>query len=193
MSGEEVLKVLLEGNERFRTGRSIHRTYDQPALEQIASVQKPIAAIVTCSDSRMAPEVIFDQPLGSLFTSRVPGNVASDSAKWMIDIAVGEFKVPLFIVLGHTGCLAVQQVVQGNTSGAGAPLRLKVVAGVMKAKSENPSDLLRSSVECNAKHTLDELSEESYDLRHALHQHAIMCVPMIYEMETGSALRLSWR
>ena len=190
MSGEEVLKLLLEGNERFRTGQSRHQTYAKDEIHRIASVQKPIAAILTCSDSRMAPEIIFDQPLGTLFTSRVPGNVASDSAKWMIDIAVGAFAVPLFIVLGHTGCLAVKQIVEGMTDGAGGALRLKVLSAVIKTRASQPKDMLRASVENNARHTVEELAQESYDLRDALHKRTILCVPMVYEMETGKALRL---
>jgi len=93
MTSEEILKDLLDGNRRFAENKNEHRTYSAEHLEELAVVQTPKAAVIACSDSRVVPEQLFDQPLGSLFVSRVPANVASDGTKWMIDIAVGEFKV----------------------------------------------------------------------------------------------------
>lgn len=185
MPGRDVLDLLLAGNERFRSGQGTSFRYEQEDLARIAKVQKPIAAVVTCADSRLTPEVIFDQPLGSLFVSRVPGNVASDSAKWMIDIAVLEFKVPLLIVLGHTGCLAVGQVASGQVEGTGGSLRLRVLKAVMRAKAYAKGDLDVAAVKENAKLTVEDLVEESSALREALRRKEITCVPAIYEMESG--------
>src|SRR4051812_21589419 len=131
----EILDQLLEGNQRFRTGQSKHYRYPDDHRVQLATDQKPIAAVVACADSRVVPEIFFDQPLGTLFVSRVPANVASDSAKWMIDIAVGEFEVPLLLVLGHSGCLAVRQVLEGK-SGSGGLLRTMVQTAVTRVQGE---------------------------------------------------------
>src|SRR5215469_11066890 len=103
---ERSLAELMEGNKRFTSKGNKHRTYETHHLSSLAKSQSPIAAVVACVDSRVVPEMIFDQPLGSMFVSRVPANVASDSAKWMIDIATGEFDVPLIMVMAHTGCVA---------------------------------------------------------------------------------------
>ena len=71
---------------RFRTGQSRAVAYSPDQLRQLSEKQTPKVAIIACSDSRVTPEVVFDQPLGTVFASRVPGNVASDSAKWMLEI-----------------------------------------------------------------------------------------------------------
>lgn len=185
MSAADTLQHLMEGNRRFRTSSGTHYTYGAPSLSEIARSQSPMAAVVACADSRLTPEVIFDQPLGSLFVSRVPANVASDSAKWMIDIAVLEFKVPLLIVLGHTGCLAVAQVVDGQTSGTGGALRLRVARAVMHARTGSHDDLGMAAVEENARQTVRDLAEESSALGSALRDGQIEAVAAIYEMETG--------
>src|SRR5579862_2108274 len=124
---EAVLQQLLDGNERFRTGRPKQQLYTEERLRDIASHQKPIAGVIACSDSRITPEVVLDQPLGNLFASRVPGNVASDSAKWMLELAVGEFHVPLVVVMGHTHCLAVGSLLDGDKGGAGGLHRFSVL------------------------------------------------------------------
>lgn len=189
MVGESELAQLMEGNQRFRNQSPVLYRYAEEELADLASVQTPIAAVVACSDSRVVPEVIFNQPLGSLFVSRVPGNVASDGSKWLIEIAVEEFEVPLVIVMAHTGCLAVGQVVHGATSGTGGPLRLKVLNAVYRAKDEG-GDLYRASLEMNAKMAAEELTQEVPSLRKAVEARKILVVPMIYEMNTGKVIRL---
>src|SRR2546421_9902116 len=100
--------MLVAGNERFRSGNGGQHPYSPANLEILASTQqRPIAAVLACSDSRVAPEIIFDQPLGGLFSSRVPGNCVADSARWALEMAVVDLEVPLVVVLGHTGSLAI--------------------------------------------------------------------------------------
>jgi carbonic anhydrase len=134
----------------------------------------------------VCPEVFLDQGLGRLFVSRVPGNVASDGAKWMIEIAVSEFKVPLLAVIGHTGCLAVSQVVQGETGGSGALLKIGILSSMYEASAKHPEDIGRATVIENARHTIRQLATESHTLRQALHANAITCVAMLYNMDEGS-------
>lgn len=183
---QQVLEELLEGNQRFRSGQSHCYRYRPEDLREIAELQTPKAAIVACSDSRVTPEVIFDQPLGAIFASRVPGNVASDSAKWMLQIATGEFKVPLVMVLGHTNCLAVGQLLDGDKGGAGGLHRFSVLSAVYKAKSKNPENIYRQSIIENATQSLDHLVRDLYILRSAVLDGTTSVVSAIYEMETGS-------
>src|SRR5579862_2950992 len=145
--------MLLEGNERFRTGQSNHYRYPPDLIREVADGQAPQAAVISCVDGRVAPEILFDQPMGGLFVSRVPGNTASDSAKWMLEIAVQSLNVPLVVVMGHTECLAVGQVVRGQ-SGPGGSLRMDVARAVLTARMKNPADLFRQSVIENAFQTV---------------------------------------
>ena len=190
LQASEILADLLEGNRRFRSGCSVHHCYEEPGLRELALGQAPVAAVIACSDSRVVPEVIFDQPLGSLFVSRVPGNVASDGTKWMIEIAMSAYKIPLVIVLGHTGCLAVSSVLGTFPGTEGGLLRFKVMAAVDRAKGIPGGDRLRVAVEENARESLRELSTESYLLRNALADGATSGISMVYDMETGQVIQL---
>ena len=179
------LDILLAGNERFRNGNSTHENYSLEQLKTIAQVQKPIAAIIACSDSRVAPEIVFDQPLGTVFAARTPGNVSADSVKWMIDIAVEALQVPLLLVMGHTGCLAVTQIVQGNLTGPGVSLRRQINMAMTRAKSANAEDLLYATTIENVYQTISKLREESQELRTALNNETTSIIGSIYDMETG--------
>jgi len=115
----------------------------------------------------------------------VPGNVASDSAKWMLDIAVNEFKVPLVMVMGHTGCLAVGQLLDGDKGGAGGLHRFSVLSAVYRAKTKNPEDLYVQAVEENVLQTVEHLARDSYSLRASLMDGTTSIVGAVYNMETG--------
>ncbi|MCH7904658.1 MAG: carbonic anhydrase [Armatimonadetes bacterium] len=179
------LDVLLAGNERFRNGKSTRETYSLAQLQEIAKGQKPLAAIVACSDSRVAPEVVFDQPLGTVFAARTPGNVSADSVKWMIEIAVDELKVPLLLVIGHTGCLAVTQIVEGQASGPGGMLRHQISAALTRARSVNKDDVMYQTIIENVYQTISKLREESYELKKAIANGTTSIIGAVYDMESG--------
>jgi carbonic anhydrase len=187
------LDALMAGNERFRAGDGTSYHYSPRDLAELAEYQSPIAAILACSDSRVAPEVVFDQPLGSVFAARTPGNVSADSVKWMIDIAVEDLGVPLFLVVGHTGCLAVSQVVHGELTGPGGALRAQINSALTKAKSANTADLMRATIEENVYQTIDRLSNESNELRKAVQTGATTVVGAVYDMHTGEVRVLPQR
>lgn len=179
------LQALMAGNERFAKFRPVHSHYDAEKLVEIARVQHPIAAVISCADSRVTPEIIFDQPLGSIFCARVPGNVAADSALWMVDIAVSEFKVPLVLVVGHTGCLAVSQVVHGTDSTVGSSLKSMISQAVFRARVQEPMDILAASLVENVKETVDELPRRCVALYRAVHSGSSRVHGALYNMETG--------
>ena len=182
---QSILGTLMEGNRRFRKGQPNTYRYSPEDLLHISRDQMPNAAIVACADSRVSPELVFDQPIGSIFASRVPANVASDSAKWMLDIAVSEFHVPLVMVMGHTGCLAIGQLLDGDKGGAGGLHRFSVLSAVYRAKAMNPLDLYLEAVEQNVHQTVEHLARESNALKLAIQEGRTAVVGAIYEMETG--------
>ena len=184
-TASRALETLMEGNKRFRSGKGSANHYTTEQLAHLAESQSPIAAVLTCIDSRVAPELIFDAPLGTMFTARTPGNVVADSVKWMIDIAVEDMAVPLFLVMAHTGCLAITQVVNGELTGPGGPLRLQINAALMRAKSNGAADLLRATIEENVYQTIDRLQNESHELRKAVLAHRTTVVGAVYDMHKG--------
>lgn len=182
---QAALDELMEGNRRFRTNTPVHLQYTQDLLGQLSKGQKPIAAVVACMDSRVAPEIIFDQPLGNIFVARVPGNVAADSVKWMLELSVGELHVPLVMVVGHTGCLAIGQLLDGDKGGPGGALRYEIQAAVFEARSKNPENLYREAVIQNARMTVAKLSRDSMAVARAVRERHVEIVSALYEMETG--------
>jgi carbonic anhydrase len=106
-TADEVLQHLKEGNERFVRGAPRFAVVRKEKLADLARAQRPYATIVGCSDSRVAPELIFDAGLGELFIIRVAGNVISPEVMGSLQYAAVHLHTPLFIVLGHEGCGAV--------------------------------------------------------------------------------------
>lgn len=181
----DALSELREGHRRFRQHRSLSRTYDASQLEALVGSPKPIAAVVACSDSRVSPEIVFDQGLGQLFVSRVPGNVASDGTKWMLEIAVSELKVPVVLVVGHTGCLAIAQSVEGRTGMAGGTLRYDVAKAVDRARFAHSADLYFEAVRENVILTLENLKRESFATQNAIQNQMLGLLGGVYDMESG--------
>jgi carbonic anhydrase len=111
---DSVLKDLLAGNERFAEGRATGPRRGPADYRAVAAAQSPAALILTCSDSRVPPEILFDQGVGDLFVVRVAGNVVVGSGpavKGSVEFAVADLAVPLIVVLGHSGCGAVKSAI----------------------------------------------------------------------------------
>jgi carbonic anhydrase len=105
---DEALQLLIEGNERFQRGEVRISQFSTEILGELAKGQKPFATILGCSDSRVSPEIIFDAHLGQLFVIRVAGNVMSPEIAGTMQYAGVHLQTPLFVVLGHEQCGAVQ-------------------------------------------------------------------------------------
>lgn len=182
---DSALSRLLEGNSRFRSGQSTNHRYSSGELKRLSETQTPLAAVIACSDSRVAPEVVFDQPLGSLFACRVPGNVASESARWVVDMAVGEFDVPLVLVAGHSGCLAIDRVLKGNAGAMSGMLKLEILSAIHRARELGLADLAENCVRQNALHAAQSLVGASTVLRNAIRRGRCRCVAGVYWMDSG--------
>jgi len=114
MEHEEIIKNLLEGNKRYVAGKPQHSVVSHELLINLyENGQYPFAAVVSCSDSRVPVELVFDARPGELFVVRTAGNVAGLFAIGSIEYAVMELKVPLVIVLGHQKCGAVRAALDG--------------------------------------------------------------------------------
>lgn len=111
----EMLKKLIAGNKRFVEGNLLHPGRSPKDFAPLAEGQKPFAAIISCADSRVPPEVVFDQGVGDLFIVRVAGNIVNGAGplvKGSIEFAVAELGVRLILVLAHTQCGAVKAAIE---------------------------------------------------------------------------------
>src|SRR5262245_6203977 len=116
-TADEVLARLRDGNDRFVNGRARFPTVQKEILAQLAKGQQPYATILGCSDSRVPPELVFDAGFGELFIVRVAGNVISPEVMGTLQYAGVHLRTPLFVVLGHEGCGAVQAALAAKFDG----------------------------------------------------------------------------
>jgi carbonic anhydrase len=142
VSPAESLKRLVDGNKRYMKDQLLHPNNSSDRREEISVKQKPFAAILGCSDSRVAPEIIFDQGLGDLFIVRDAGNVAGPVEVDSLDYSVKYLGASLIVVLGHESCGAVGAVLDGTTADIEAVAQLiqpaiKGAAGVEAAVKQN--------------------------------------------------------
>jgi carbonic anhydrase len=195
MTPAEALRRLLDGNARFAAGASRQRLPDPARLRELAEGQHPFATVLGCSDSRVPPESVFDQGFGDVFVVRVAGNVVGTEILGSLGYALEHLKTPLFVVLGHEGCGAVQAALAKRREGTTAhgPLAelIDVVSPALdEVDPRDPADAqLRHAVEANVRHTVQRLGATPAG-RDALARDRILIVGAVYELATGR-VRLS--
>ena len=191
-SADQVWTDLVAGNKRFVAGKP--HSYGVVALRhKLASVQNPNVIILSCSDSRVAPELVFDQSLGDLFVVRTAGNVADPVALGSIEYAVDHIHSPLLVVMGHQRCGAVAAACSGEkmpTTNLDAIVD-KIDPAVAKAKSSNPSDLIEATVKENVHQSAADLMANSSVVREAVKGGKLKIVEAEYELDSGKVVRLN--
>jgi len=163
---EQVLLQLKRGNAAFLAGRSVEGDVKGRRRLSIARAQYPIAVLVSCSDSRVPPEVLFGKGLGELFIIRNAGNTIDTAAMGSLEYAVAELNVPLVVVMGHERCGAVAAAVSVVEKGATFPGSIgrmvePIVPAVLDARRHGAADLLDASVRENVRRTVGRLREFS--------------------------------
>lgn len=125
---EEALRELAAGNLRWRTYRERHPDETPAVRQSLTSGQHPFAVVLGCVDSRVPPELVFDQGLGDLLTVRTAGEVLDEAVLGSVAYGVLELQIPLVLVLGHQSCGAVRAAVEADTSGAALPAHIQYLA-----------------------------------------------------------------
>lgn len=153
-------KALKEGNERFVIGEAEHPHQSSERRAALTSGQKPIAAVLGCSDSRVAVEVVFDQGLGDVFVVRTAGHVLDSAVLGSIEYAVTVLDVPLIVVLGHQGCGAVRATISALDEGTVASGYVReIVERVTPSIWAGRSAGLTSVDEFEARHVTETLTQ----------------------------------
>lgn len=181
------LEELKLGNQRFLTGSPIHPHETLERIRALKKGQHPIAVIVSCSDSRVPPELIFDQGLGDIFSVRTAGNVIGDYELGSIEYAVEHLGCQLILVLGHQDCGAVKAYLQDTTSHYRFDHIKHLVDYIAKKEEERELDhpTLAKAVEANMLHGVHLLSQSEPILKSALQKKQIAIVGALYDIETG--------
>ena len=189
-SADEVLARLRAGNERFVNGRARFPTVQKEILAQLAKGQRPYATILGCSDSRVPPELVFDAGFGELFIIRVAGNVVSPEVLGTLQYAAVHLGTPLFVVLGHEGCGAVQAALAAKFQGARDRSRIErllenITPGLDDINAEStPEAQLQAGVEANVRWSMRQLLETPEAKARAA-EGVLKLVGAVYELTTG--------
>src|SRR4030043_1796798 len=113
-AGDEALQKLMDGNKRFVSGKLVKKDLGDTKRKELLKGQKPFATVITCSDSRVPPELLFDQGLGDIFIIRVAGNVVDPLELGRIEYGVEHLNAPLLFILGHSKCGAVTATIDAK-------------------------------------------------------------------------------
>lgn len=183
---DAALKKLVAGNARFASGSAASPHNTEGRRTEVSKGQHPFAIIVSCSDSRVPPELVFDQGLGDLFVVRVAGNIVDDNALGSVEYAVAHLGAKFILVLGHSKCGAVDAAVQGGDPGAHVRSIVREIApAVSEAKKKAHDDLLKSAIEQNALDTAHKIGATSPVVGPAVKSGDVKIAAGYYDLATG--------
>src|SRR5947208_7408194 len=189
LSPDAALERLKDGNERYVEGVSRRHDFKRER-EALVGGQNPYAGILSCADSRIAPEYAFDSARGDLFVCRVAGNFANDDTIASMEYAVAILGAPLIMVLGHDACGAVDATIKSlkdNTTLPGhLPSLVTSLAPAVKAASGRPGDPLDTAIRQNVTDNVAKLKSATPILNSAVEQGKLKVVGGIYRLTTGT-------
>lgn len=202
MAPEAVLQELKAGNHRFIEDKALHTHQDSSRRRELASGQKPKAIVLSCSDSRVPPELVFDQGLGDIFTVRVAGNILGAATVASIEYAVEHLGAGLIIVMGHESCGAVKAALStpvGKSTGSwdldnlisSIQSNLEPTKGGKKQHKEAARSLasgdktFRTPAMKNVEAVTKSLTRRSKVIREAVEAGMVRIAPAIYGLDSG--------
>lgn len=187
-TGDDALNILVEGNARFVKERPTDKNLGSVKRRDLLRGQNPFAIILSCSDSRVPPEIIFDQGLGDLFVIRVAGNINDTMTLGSIEFAAKHLQAPLLVVMGHSDCGAVKATLEGGdlTPSIGA-IASKIWPSVEVAISRNSDEalILEDAIVENVRSVLRDIKTNSRVIKELVVGGIFRAVGAKYNLETG--------
>jgi len=185
ISADEALQKLKDGNKHFVTMHMKHPDTNKKRRAEMLKGQHPFVVILSCSDSRVPPELIFDQGLGDIFEIRNAGNVLDEHVIGSIEYAVMHLGVKLVVIMGHQDCGAIAATLSGNTESEyieSLKNSIKPAIKMCKKKGKfTPDDVSKAHVIQD----IEELLEQDSALNEYMQKHGVKIIPAFYHMNTG--------
>lgn len=186
----DYLRQLEEGAERFASGHPQRPHQNLSRIHEIESAQHPFAVVVACSDSRVSPEIIFDQGLGDLFVLRTAGNLIDNLVLGSIEYAVEHLGVSVIVVMGHTECGAIKALVEGGEACG----HIQDIVEMLAAEEEEKVALDRAEhnlTDCVQGNILHGVRQLEAEFASQIAEGKLLVVPMLYDVHTGKVSTLS--
>jgi carbonic anhydrase len=184
------LELLMAGNARFVSGRVIRPDQSPTRRKEVARGQTPFAIILTCADSRVSPEIYFDQGLGNLFVIRNSGNLINPHVIGSMEYAVDQLHAPLIIVVGHERCGAVSAAVTGGQAPGQMQSIIDTIAPAVVAVRGQEGDPVENAVVAHAQLTAAAIRASNPILAEAVAAGKLKVVAARYDLETGQVVIL---
>jgi carbonic anhydrase len=179
------LARLVEGNKRFVNGNINHNSLTAQQWTDLAKGQHPFAIILACADSRLSPEIIFDQGLGDVFVIRNAGNLLDDHVLGSIEYAVEHLHASLIVVLGHTKCGAVTAAVAGGEAPGHLKSIVESLSSAVSMAKKKPGDPVDNAVRINAKQEANTLTQTEPIVAEAVKAGQVEVIAARYDIATG--------
>jgi carbonic anhydrase len=185
LSPDEALEKLMAGNQRFVARKRLNPDQDFARVTEVADGQAPFAAILSCADSRVVPEIAFDQGIGDLFVARVAGNIAITEEVASEEYAIAFLGTPLLMVLGHERCGAVTAALAGGELPGALKSLVDAIQPAVKASAKEPGDRLTNAVKANVRLQVERLQTSSV-VAAAVAANKLKVVGAYYDLDTGA-------
>jgi len=189
-AGDEALQKMMDGNKRFMSCNLMKKDSCDTKRKELTAGQKPFAIVVTCSDSRVPPEIIFDQFLGDIFVIRVAGNVVDPIELGSIEYAAEHLHSPLLYILGHSKCGAVTASVdaKGEPEGnIGAIVKkIQPAAETAKKKGGTKEQIIETAIVENVKNVYKDVMTHSTIVNHLAQEGKLKIVGGVYMLDKGN-------
>lgn len=184
------LQKLEEGNKRFAAGKPVHPDETLERLRELKKGQHPFAVVISCSDSRVPAELVFDQGLGDIFSIRTAGNVIGDYELGSIEYAVEHLDCKLIVVMGHKDCGAIKAFIKSEGHYENLDHIKKIIEYINKEQEEknlvaNHELNLEKAISANIAHGVSTLKSAEPILKEFNNSKKIEIVGALYDIETG--------
>ncbi|MFN6514199.1 MAG: carbonic anhydrase [Nostoc sp. CreGUA01] len=184
LSPDAALQKLIDGNQRFVQHQPQYPDQSAARLQEVAQAQHPFATILSCADSRVPAEIIFDQGIGDIFDVRLAGNIATPESVGSIEYAVALLGTPLLMVLGHERCGAVTAAVKNEALLGDIGSFVEAIKPVVKNAKLQPGDAVENAVVANVQYQIARL-KRSRLLTERLESGKLKIVGGRYDLDTG--------
>jgi len=188
-SAADVLAELKAGNEHHATKHYQHPHQTAARQRELTTTQHPHATILSCADSRVAPEIVFDQGLGDLFDVRVAGNIAGDAEIASIEYAADHLGVPVLVVLGHQRCGAVTAAAEPGEAPGHLPVLIAAIRPAVEQARGMPGDAIDNAVRINVENVVRQLTGSQPVLAGLTAAGRLQVVGAVYSLDTG---KIEW-
>lgn len=187
LSPDAALQKLVEGNQRFAQHHPQYPDQTAARVREVSQAQHPFATILSCADSRVPAEIVFDQGIGDIFDVRIAGNIATPEALGSIEYAVVLLGTPLLMVLGHERCGAVTAAVQNKPLPGEIGSFVKAILPAVEQVKSQPGDLVDNAVAANVRYQIEQL-QRSPLLTERVQSGDLKIVGGRYDLDTGTVM-----